>query len=216
VDDKGHSANSTASLEIVAPPPPPPPGPSPEQIQLEQRLALHSVFFPTAQPTAKHPEGGLVESQQETLATLASDFKRYLGFKSDAKLTLTGHTDVRGSAEFNQALSERRVARTKSFLVEHGVPEGSITTLAVGKEQQLTADQVKEMMQQDQQISEEQRKKALREFRVIVLAQNRRVDISLSTTGQQSVKQFPFNASDALTLLDQKKPAPRKKTGSKK
>jgi outer membrane protein OmpA-like peptidoglycan-associated protein len=215
VDDKGHSATSTASLSII-PPPEPPKGPSPEQIQLEQRLALHSVFFPTAQPTPKHPEGGLVESQQATLMTLATDFKRYLEFKPEAKLTLTGHTDVRGSVEFNQALSERRVARTKSFLVEHGVPEGSIATQAVGKEQQLTADQVKEMLQQDQQISEEQRKKALREFRVIVLAQNRRVDISLSTTGQQSVKQFPFNAADSLTLLDQKKAAPRKKAGATK
>jgi len=216
VDDKGHTASSTASLAIIAPPPPPPPGPSPEQIQLEQRLALHSVFFPTAQPTPKHPEGGLVESQQATLTSLAADFKRYLEFKPDAKLALTGHTDVRGSGEFNQALSERRVTRTKNFLVEHGVPEGSIATQAVGKEQQLTADQVKEMLQQNQQISEEQRKKALREFRVIVLAQNRRVDISLSTTGQQSVKQFPFNAADALTLLDQKKPAPRKKGGATK
>jgi len=147
---------------------------------------------------------------------LATDFKRYLELKPDAKLTLTGHADVRGSAEFNQALSERRVARTKSFLVEHGVPEASIETQAMGKEQQLTADQVKDMLQQNQQITEQERKNALRQFRVIVLAQNRRVDISLSTTGQQSVKQFPFNASDALTLLDQKKPMARKRTGATK
>ncbi|KAA6464586.1 OmpA family protein [Acidobacteria bacterium AB60] len=216
VDDKGHSASSTAPLEIVAPPPPPPPGPTPEQVQLEQRLALHSVFFPTAQPTAKHPEGGLVESQQATLLALATDFKRYLEIKPDARLTLTGHADVRGSAEFNQALSERRVARTKSFLVEHGIPDASIQTQAVGKEQQMSADQVKEMLQQDQQITEAQRKKALREFRIIVLAQNRRVDVSLSTTGQQSVKQFPFSAADSMTLLDQKKSAARKKTGGTK
>jgi hypothetical protein len=34
-----------------------------------------------------------------------------------------------------------------------------------------------------------------------VLANNRRVDISLSTTGQQSVRRYPFNAKDALRLL---------------
>jgi hypothetical protein len=33
------------------------------------------------------------------------------------------------------------------------------------------------------------------------LANNRRVDITLSTTGEQSVRRFPFNAKDALTLL---------------
>jgi hypothetical protein len=34
-----------------------------------------------------------------------------------------------------------------------------------------------------------------------VWANNRRVDVSLNTTGQQSVRQYPFNAKDSLTLL---------------
>jgi hypothetical protein len=38
-------------------------------------------------------------------------------------------------------------------------------------------------------------------MRTIVLASDRRVDITLSTTGQSSVRQFPFNAADALTLI---------------
>jgi len=50
---------------------------------------------------------------------------------------------------------------------------------------------------------------------VIVLANNRRVDVALSTTGQQSVRQYPFNARDALTLLStkggEKSQPPRKK-----
>ena len=62
-DDKGHTATATATLTIL--PPPPPPGPSPEQIRLEARLALHSVFFPTAQPRATHPEGGLVTASSK-------------------------------------------------------------------------------------------------------------------------------------------------------
>jgi hypothetical protein len=61
------------------------------------------------------------------------------------------------------------------------------------------------------------------------LANNRRVDVVLSTTGEQSVRKFPFNAKDALTLLSRsgggtgakkapgtgtvrKKPAPKKTT----
>ena len=51
---------------------------------------------------------------------------------------------------------------------------------------------------------------------VIVLANNRRVDISLSTTGQQSTRRYPFNARDAL-FADQpqgveKGPVAKKKT----
>jgi len=46
--------------------------------------------------------------------------------------------------------------------------------------------------------------KILKNLKVVTLAQNRRVDITLSSTGQQSVRQFPFNAEDALTLLAMK------------
>jgi hypothetical protein len=54
---------------------------------------------------------------------------------------------------------------------------------------------------------------------VIVLANNRRVDVSLSTTGQQSVRRYPFNAKNALGLISPKgvekepgaNPRPKKK-----
>jgi hypothetical protein len=211
-DDKGHSASSTATVAIVAPPPP---APSPEQTRLEARLALHSIFFATALPRESNPEAGLAESQQTTLTTLATDFKNYLNFKPDARLTLTGHADPRGGAKYNQALTERRVNRAKEFLVEQGVPAASIDTRAVGEEQQLTAEQVRTLVEQNPDLTDEQRAQVLRQMNTIVLAQNRRVDITLSTTGQQSVQLYPFNAADASTLLSKSSPAPRKKSKAK-
>jgi outer membrane protein OmpA-like peptidoglycan-associated protein len=213
-DDKGQTATAATSVTIEAPPPPP--APPAEQVRLEARLALHSVFFPTAQPRAEHPEGGLVDSQQGTLSTLATDFKSYLTFKPDAHLILSGHADVRGSVEYNQALSERRVARAKQFLVEQGIPEADIETRGLGKDQELTADQVQDLLNQNTELSATDREKMLKKLAVIVLAQNRRVDVTLSTTGQQSVRLYPFNAADAVTLLDMKASAPRKKAAPKK
>jgi outer membrane protein OmpA-like peptidoglycan-associated protein len=207
-DDKGGSAAAVASITIA--PPPAPPLPSPEQVRLEARLALHSVFFPTAQPRAEHPERGLLESQQQTLKTLAEDFKGYLAIKPEAHLILTGHADVRGTPEYNQALTERRVGRAKQYLVEQGIAEGSIETHAVGEEQQLSQDEVKDLIQSNPELTDIERQKILHNLKTIVLAQNRRVDITLSTTGQQSVKLYPFNAQDSLTLLDQKASASRK------
>jgi len=182
-------------------PAPAPVAPPPEVKELETRLALHSVYFPTAQPTEKNPGGGLMASQEEVLAALAGDFTRYLTFKPDAHLILGGHADVRGSAEYNKALTERRVERAKSFLVEHGVPLGSIEVRAFGKEEQLTADQVKEQMQDDPDLNPDERQKMLKNLDVIVLANNRRLDVTLSTTGEQSVRRYPFNAKDALALI---------------
>jgi outer membrane protein OmpA-like peptidoglycan-associated protein len=213
-DDKGQTATANTSVTIA--PPPPPPAPPAEQVRLEARLALHSVFFPTAQPRAELPNGGLLASQLATLATLATDFKSYLTFKPDAHLTLSGHCDVRGSVEYNQALSERRVARTKQFLVEQGVPEAKIETRGLGKDQELTADQVKELVEQNPDLSDAERAKVLHDLNVIVLAQNRRVDVTLSTTGQESVRLYPFNAADSLTLIQEKSTAPRKKAAATK
>ena len=213
-DDQGQFATANTSVTITAPPPPP--EPSPEVKRLEARLALHSVFFPTHLPRVKTPNAGLVASQQRTLDTLATDFKNYLGFKPDAHITLTGHADIRGSKESNQTLSERRVALTKSFLIEKGVPEASIETRGLGSDEQLTADQVKDLVEQNTDLSAAERQKALGNLKIIVLAQNRRVDVTLSTTGEESVRQFPLNAADALTLLDQKPVTHHKKAHATK
>jgi len=192
------TASSTTSVMVEALPPAAPPA---EVTELESRLALRSIYFQTARPTEKNPGGGLVESQQDVLSDLATGFSRYLTFRPKAKLILGGHADLRGSSEYNKALTVRRVDRARNFLVEHGVPAGSIEVQSFGEEDNLTASQVKEQIAQNPDLSENDRQKMLSNLRVIVLANNRRVDISLSTTGQQSVHRYPFNAKDALRLL---------------
>jgi hypothetical protein len=207
-DDKGNAAKAVTTVAIA----PAPAEPLPEQVRLEARLALHSVFFPTAQPRPTHPEGGLVESQQLTLTTLAEDFKKYLTMKPEAHLILTGHADMRGTPEYNQALTERRVNRAKQFLVEQGIAESNIETHAVGEEQQLSQGEVKDLVQNNPELTDTERQKISHDLTTIVLAQNRRVDITLSTTGQKSVKLYPFNAKDSMTLLDEKATASKKHT----
>jgi outer membrane protein OmpA-like peptidoglycan-associated protein len=186
--------------------------PAVEQQQLEQRLSLHSIYFPTAQPTENSPiTSGLLASQKTTLLALAGDFKKYLAFKPDAHLILQGHADPRGGPEYNKKLSERRVERTKAYLVANGVSADAIETQGLGIEEPMTADQVKQAIDQDQNITAAQKAQLSKNAKVLALAQNRRVDVTLSTTGQTSVRQFPFNAEDALNLIN-----PRGAPGTKK
>jgi outer membrane protein OmpA-like peptidoglycan-associated protein len=206
-DSRGLSSSATTQVTIETPPP------SPQVKELEARLALHSIYFPTAQPSIANPNGGLVPSQQKTLLALASDFVKYLQSKPDAKLILEGHADRRGSVAYNQALSERRVERTRSFLVENGVPAGNIDTKAFGAQHNLTPAEVRSSVEQNPELTMGERQRILRNMRTIILASNRRVDITLSTTGQTSVRQFPFNAADSLSLIGgrETKAAPSKK-----
>jgi outer membrane protein OmpA-like peptidoglycan-associated protein len=210
-DSRGLTGQASTQVTIENPPPPP------VDKALEARLALHSVYFATAHPTPKETNGGLLPSQQKILLNLATDFKKYLEAKPDTHLVLEGHADIRGGAAFNQALSERRVARVKSFLVEQGVPEADIETKAFGAQHNLTTDEVKQSIDQNTELTTEERKRALARIAVIKLASNRRVDITLNSAGQTetSVRQFPFNAADALSLIGgreseaKKKPAKR-------
>ena len=205
------TASSLTTVTLQAPPPPPPP---PDIVAIEKRLALHSVYFATARPTLENPDAGLLASQEKTLNALASDFLIYLRSKQDARLTLEGHADPRGSVEYNQGLSERRVDRVKRFLVEQGVPAANIQTKAFGKQENLTDTQVKDAVERNPELSPEDRQRVLNHMRTIILASNRRVDITLSNAGQasqESVRQYPFNAADSLTLL--KEEQTKKTTG---
>ena len=197
-DGRGGTADCELGVEVRAPQRPA------EMVELETRLSLHSIYFPTARPTVANPTGGLVGSQEQILVKLATDFKRYLTFSPDAHLILGGHADHRGSVAYNKGLTDRRVARTKAFLVEHGVPADHIDTRSFGEEDQLTAEQTKEQIAQNPDVTPNERKQMLDNLTVMVLANNRRVDVTLSTTGQQSTRRYPFNARDFLALIDTK------------
>jgi outer membrane protein OmpA-like peptidoglycan-associated protein len=213
-DSRGLTASTSSSVTVNNPPPPP--APVVDKV-LEARLLLHSVYFVTDKPSVKAPEAGLVKSQEQTLTALAADFKKYLEAKPDAHLTLEGHADVRGSVPYNQALSERRVARVKSFLVEHGVPEANMDTKAFGEQHNLTAAEVKSAVEQNPELTKEERTRFLRNLTVIKWASNRRVDVTLNVAGQTetSVRQYPFNAADSLTLIGGRE-ADRKAAAAKK
>ena len=208
--------NTSATTQVMVEAPPPPPQPSPEILRLEARLALHSIYFATAQPTVKNPNGGLVKSQQQTLTSLASDFQQYLKAKPDAHLILEGHADPRGSDEYNQALSERRVGSTKNFLVSQGIPEDHIEVKAFGKQRNLSAEEVKGSVEANSELTTEERARITKNMRTIILASNRRVDVTLSTTGETSLRQFPFNAADSLTLIGGRESEMKKKPAAKK
>jgi outer membrane protein OmpA-like peptidoglycan-associated protein len=204
-DGRGGIADASGNVEVKEPP----------QIkQLEAKLALHSIYFPTALPSVAKPSGGLLASQQKTLDALASDYKQYLTYKPDAHLMLEGHADTRGAKDYNAKLSERRVERAKSYLVEKGVPADHLETKAHGLEKNLSADEVKKLIEQDTEMSAPDRQKILKNLQTVVLANNRRVDVTLSTTGEMSVRRFPFNAEDALTLISRKGGETTKKTAT--
>jgi hypothetical protein len=167
-------------------------------------VLLHSVFFPTAYPTADDPQLGLVRSQQEVLINLTAGFKQYLEYDPEAKLSLGGYTDGRGADKYNDSLSELRVQRVKDFLVSQGIAAEKIDTAAYGKQKPLDKATVSDLQTQNPNKPPE---KLVRDSHATWLAYNRRVDIVLVPTNTESERLYPYQAADSEILWQRAKPA---------
>ena len=112
-------------------------------------------------------------------------------------------------------MSQRRDDRVKSYLVDHGIPAASIETQAFGKEKNLTDKEVRTLTDQNPNISTEDKKRVVRNLTAFRMANNRRVDVHLSTTGQTSLRYYPYNADDLSVLMGETKPAAKKAPAKK-
>jgi len=59
---------------------------------------------------------------------------RYFSQYSNLTFTIEGHTDERGTRDYNLALGERRANAAKNYLVSLGIPATRIRTVSYGKE----------------------------------------------------------------------------------
>jgi OOP family OmpA-OmpF porin len=102
-----------AAQEIQRPTTPPPP-PTPPQSEVEKQLletgsiVLRNVYFETAKAT-------LLPQSESTLDEAGAALEKF----SDLKIEVQGHTDSRGSAAYNQKLSQARAESVRDYLLQH-------------------------------------------------------------------------------------------------
>ncbi len=67
----------------------------------------------------------------------------------NVRLRIEGHTDERGSVEYNLALGNRRAEAVKQFLVNYGISEDRFETVSFGEERPLAAQSNEEAWAQN-------------------------------------------------------------------
>ncbi|MDR2464287.1 MAG: OmpA family protein [Holosporales bacterium] len=77
----------------------------------------------------------LITEAEDVLRQVAA----WLNMYKFTSVTVQGHTDKRGTKEYNIGLGGRRAESVKKFLVANGVDDGRISTISYGKEM-LIAD----------------------------------------------------------------------------
>ena len=65
---------------------------------------------------------------------------KWLQSNQSALLLIEGHTDERGTNEYNLALGERRAKATRDYLVSVGIDAGRITVISYGEERPVCTD----------------------------------------------------------------------------
>ena len=116
------NARGTANVTVNAPAPPPPPPPAPAKPR--ELFTLHGVHF-------EFDKAVLTKSARDTLAVAV----RYLKEHGDARVELQGHTDSKGSDDYNMKLSERRAEAVKAYLATQGIAASRMSTRGFGESQ---------------------------------------------------------------------------------
>ena len=123
------------------PPPPPPPAPVAEKPVItappvaEDPMASRSIDdlnrdSPMRIVYYDYDSADLSAEARAALDANAATLKKYSAWT----VTVEGHCDERGTAEYNLALGERRAAAAQAYLVALGIPASRIKTVSYGKE----------------------------------------------------------------------------------
>lgn len=72
-------------------------------------------------------------------ASILDEQVAFLASNPTAKVLVAGHTDERGSREYNHALGERRAQAVRSYLAAKGVNNAQVETISYGEERLAVA-----------------------------------------------------------------------------
>lgn len=91
------------------------------------------------------------EIQPEYIA-LMRNHAAYLGSKTSTRVTLEGHTDERGTREYNLALGDQRAESVRRFMIAEGVTPDQMATLSYGEERPADPGRVESAWQQNRRV----------------------------------------------------------------
>jgi peptidoglycan-associated lipoprotein len=142
-------ARRSEPARVSQPAPPPAQTPSPRYPDAATRQRIQDLLDRIQDAYFDYDKHLLRQDAQATLMAdskmLADILKQY----PDYKLTVEGHCDERGSAEYNIALGDARAKAAKEYLVSLGIPADQLQTVSYGKERPVCTEQSEDCWQKN-------------------------------------------------------------------
>jgi OOP family OmpA-OmpF porin len=135
----GHCAFDPLREEEPPPPPPAPAPPPPPPVK--KKIVLRGVNFDFDEATIR-PDAA------DTLAEAA----RILREASEVRVSVDGHTDSRGTDQYNERLSERRAQAVQDYLVRLGVGGSRLVPQGLGESRPVATNETEEGRAQNRRV----------------------------------------------------------------
>jgi peptidoglycan-associated lipoprotein len=116
-------APTTTTPAPTPAPTPPAPAPTPAPASSASVSDLQPAFFDYDSDALRDDARAALDRDAKLLRDNAS-----------LKIVIEGHCDERGTAEYNQALGERRAQAARDYLVQAGIDSGRMRIISYGKE----------------------------------------------------------------------------------
>jgi len=106
---------------------------------------IEDAYFDYDQHALRPDAVKALEADSTELRNILKDYPDY-------KLTIEGHCDERGSAEYNLALGDARAHAAKDYLVQVGIPAGQLNVTSYGKEKPVCEEHDENCWQKNRRV----------------------------------------------------------------
>src|SRR5271169_1234990 len=116
------------------------------RVRIDQLLAkIEDAYFDYDKYSLRPDAMKALQADSTELRDILKDYPDY-------KLTIEGHCDERGSAEYNLALGDKRADAAKDYLVQVGIPSAQLSVISFGKEKPVCEDHDEGCWQRNRRI----------------------------------------------------------------
>jgi len=114
--------------------------------RIEELLArIEDAYFDYDKHTLRPDAIKALQADSSELRDILKDYPDY-------PLTIEGHCDERGSAEYNIALGDARAQAARDYLAQVGIPSNQLHVKSYGKEKPVCADHDENCWQKNRRI----------------------------------------------------------------
>ena len=144
--------SAPAPMRATARPAPTPVAQTPRMPNAATRARIDELLAKIEDAYFDYDRASLRPDAVKALEADSAELRDILKDYPDYKLTIEGHCDERGSAEYNMVLGDKRAEAAKDYLVQVGIPASQLNLVSYGKQRPVCDEHDEACWQRNRRI----------------------------------------------------------------